>query len=63
MLTPGNALGQRYQRLHSLHMLANQFGADRRVIVEMTGKMSRVEAFLKPIRIIKSTCTGVFFFF
>ncbi|KAH8995277.1 hypothetical protein EDB86DRAFT_3064579 [Lactarius hatsudake] len=51
-LTPSEALRQRHQHLHSLHVLANQFGArlvdvsDHSVIVEMTGKTTRVEAFL-----------------
>ncbi|KAH9069848.1 acetolactate synthase [Lactarius deliciosus] len=65
-LTPSEALRRRHQHLHSLHTLANQFGArlvdvsDRSVIVEMTGKTSRVEAFLalvKPFGIIESART------
>ncbi|KAI9437581.1 acetolactate synthase [Lactarius indigo] len=67
-LTPSEALRQRHQHLHSLHTLANQFGArlvdvsDHSVIVEMTGKTSRVEAFLalvKPFGIIESARTGL----
>ncbi|KAH8993468.1 acetolactate synthase [Lactarius akahatsu] len=67
-LTPSEALRQRHQHLHSLHVLANQFGArlvdvsDHSVIVEMTGKTSRVEAFLalvKPFGIIESARTGL----
>ena len=74
-LTPSEALRQRHQHLRSLHTLANQFGArmvdvsDHSVIVEMTGKTIRVEAFLalvKPFGIIESARTGAFlllFFF
>ncbi|KAH9008205.1 small subunit of acetolactate synthase-domain-containing protein, partial [Lactarius hengduanensis] len=67
-LTPSEALRRRHQHLHSLHVLANQFGArlvdvsDHSVIVEMTGKTSRVEAFLalvKPFGIIESARTGL----
>ena len=70
-LTPSEALRQRHQHLRSLHTLANQFGArlvdvsDHSVIVEMTGKTTRVEAFLalvKPYGIIESARTGAFFF-
>ncbi|KAH9069836.1 acetolactate synthase [Lactarius deliciosus] len=66
--TPSEALRRRHQHLHSLHTLANQFGArlvdvsDHSVIVEMTGKTSRVEAFLalvKPFGIIESARTGL----
>jgi len=69
-LTPSEALRQRHQHLHSLYILANQFGArlvdvsDHSVIVEMTGKTSRVEAFIalvKPFGIIESARTGAFF--
>ena len=51
---PSEALRQRHQHLHSLHTLATQFGArlvdvsDHSVIVEITGKTTRVEAFLAP---------------
>jgi len=67
-LTPSEALRQRHQHLRSLHTLANQFGArlvdvsDHSVIVEMTGKTMRVEAFLalvKPYGIIESARTGL----
>jgi acetolactate synthase small subunit len=70
-LTPSEALRQRHQHLRSLHTLASQFGArlvdvsDHSVIVEMTGKTMRVEAFLalvKPYGIIESARTGAFFF-
>ena len=71
-LTPSEALRQRHQHLHSLHTLATQFGArlvdvsDHSVIVEMTGKTTRVEAFLalvKPFGIIESARTGAFLHF
>ena len=71
-LTPSEALRQRHQHLRSLHTLASQFGArlvdvsDHSVIVEMTGKTARVEAFLalvKPYGIIESARTGAFSFF
>ncbi|KAH9002502.1 small subunit of acetolactate synthase-domain-containing protein [Lactarius deliciosus] len=67
-LTPSEALRRRHQHLHSLHTIANQFGArlvdvsDHSVIVEMTGKTTRVEAFLalvKPFGIIESARTGL----
>jgi acetolactate synthase-1/3 small subunit len=67
-LTPSEALRQRHQHLRSLHTLASQFGArlvdvsDHSVIVEMTGKTARVEAFLalvKPYGIIESARTGL----
>ncbi|KAH9002500.1 acetolactate synthase [Lactarius deliciosus] len=67
-LTPSEALRRRHQHLHSLHTLANQFGArlvdvsDHSVIVEMTGKTSRVEAFfalIKPFGIIESARTAL----
>ncbi|KAH9013574.1 acetolactate synthase [Lactarius pseudohatsudake] len=66
-LTPSEVLRQRHQHLHSLHVLANQFGArlvdvsDHSVIVEMTGKTTRVEAVLAPVKpfgIIESARTG-----
>ncbi|KAI0301074.1 acetolactate synthase [Multifurca ochricompacta] len=61
------ALRLRHQHLQSLHVLASQFGArivdvsDNSVILEMSGKTSRVEAFLglvKPFGIIESARTG-----
>ncbi|KAI0316254.1 small subunit of acetolactate synthase-domain-containing protein [Amylostereum chailletii] len=67
-LTPSEALRQRHQHLQSLHVLATQFGArivdvsENSVIVEMSGKTSRVEAFLslvKPFGIIESARTGL----
>lgn len=59
----------RHQHLQSLHVLANQFGArivdvsENSIILEMSGKTSRVEAFLslvKPFGIIESARTGTF---
>ena len=68
-LTPSEALLQRCRHLHSLHSLVTQLGArlvnvsDHSVIVEITGKTTRVEAFLalvKPFGIIESARTGAF---
>jgi acetolactate synthase I/III small subunit len=68
-LTPSEALRMRHQHLQSLHVLANQFGArivdvsENSIILEMSGKTSRVEAFLslvKPFGIIESARTGTF---
>ncbi len=68
-LTPSEALRMRHQHLQSLHVLANQFGArivdvsENSIILEMSGKTSRVEAFLslvKPVGIIESARTGTF---
>lgn len=59
----------RHQHLQSLHVLANQFGArivdvsENSIILEISGKTSRVEAFLslvKPFGIIESARTGTF---
>jgi Small subunit of acetolactate synthase len=66
-LTPSEALRVRHQYLQSLHVLAGQFGArivdvsEHSIIIEMSGKTSRVEAFLslvKPFGIIESARTG-----
>jgi acetolactate synthase I/III small subunit len=66
-LTPSEALRLRHQHLQSIHVLASQFGgrlvdvSENSVIVEMSGKTSRVEAFLglvKPFGIIESARTG-----
>ena len=66
-LTPSEALRLRHQYLQSLHVLAGQFGArivdvsEHSIIIEMSGKTSRVEAFLslvKPFGIIESARTG-----
>ena len=68
-LTLSEALLQRRQHLHSLHSLVTRLGArlvdlsDHSVIVEITGKTTRVEAFLalvKPFGIIESARTGAF---
>ncbi|KAI0250178.1 acetolactate synthase [Lactifluus subvellereus] len=67
-LTPSEALRLRHQHLQSIHVLASQFGgrlvdvSENSVIVEMSGKTSRVEAFLglvKPFGIIESARTGL----
>ncbi|KAI5123865.1 hypothetical protein M0805_005682 [Coniferiporia weirii] len=66
-LTPSEALRLKHQHLHSVNVLAEQFGAkivdvsENSVIVEMSGKTTRVEAFLsllKPFGIIESARTG-----
>ena len=68
-LTPSEVLRLKHQHLHSISVLANQFGAkivdvsDNSIIVEMSGKTNRVEAFLslvKPFGIIESARTGMF---
>jgi acetolactate synthase-1/3 small subunit len=68
-LTPSEALRMRHQHLRSLHVLVNQFCArivdvsENSIILEMSGKASRVEAFLslvRPFGIIESACTGTF---
>jgi acetolactate synthase-1/3 small subunit len=70
-ITPSEALRLRHQHLHSISVLASQFGAklvdlsENSVIVEMCGKTSRVEAFLslvKPFGVLESARTGMFFF-
>jgi len=67
-LTPSEALRVRHQYLQSLHVLAGQFGArivdvsEHSIIIEMSGKTPRVEAFLslvKPFGIIESARTGL----
>lgn len=69
-LTASEALRIKHQYLHSISVLANQFSAkivdvsDNSVIVEMSGKTNRVEAFLslvKPFGIIESARTGIGF--
>ncbi|THH05814.1 hypothetical protein EW145_g4518 [Phellinidium pouzarii] len=66
-LTPSQALRLKHQHLQSVKVLAEQFGAkivdvsENSVIVEMSGKTNRVEAFLsllKPFGIIESARTG-----
>ncbi|EJD03170.1 acetolactate synthase [Fomitiporia mediterranea MF3/22] len=66
-LTAAEALRLKHQHLHSINVLAEQFSArivdvsENSVIVEMSGKTARVEAFLallKPFGIIESARTG-----
>ena len=66
-LTPAEALRLKHQHLQSINVLAEQFGAkivdvsENSIIVEMSGKTTRVEAFLsllKPFGIIESARTG-----
>jgi acetolactate synthase-1/3 small subunit len=66
-LTPSEALRNKHQFLHSISVLAAQFQAkildvsDNSVIVELTAKTSRVEAFLsllKPFGVLESARTG-----
>jgi acetolactate synthase-1/3 small subunit len=67
-LTPSEALRLKHQHLHSISVLASQFGAklvdvsENSVIVEMSGKTSRVEAFLslvRPFGVLESARTGI----
>jgi acetolactate synthase small subunit len=67
-ITPSQALRLKHQLLHSINVLAHQFGAkivdvsEHSVIVELTAKTSRVEAFLsllKPFGILESARTGM----
>lgn len=67
-LTPSEALRLKHQHLHSITVLAQQFGAkvvdvsEHSVIVELTAKSSRVEAFLsllKPFGILEAARTGL----
>lgn len=69
-LTPSEALRLKHQHLHSITVLAKQFGAkvadvsEHSVIVELTAKTSRVEAFLnllKPFGILEAARTGMLF--
>lgn len=71
-ITPSEALRRKHQHLQSISTLASQFGAkivdvsENSVIVEMTGKTSRVEAFLslvKPFGVLESARTGQFSWF
>ncbi len=66
-LTPSEVLRFKSQYLQSITMLADQFGAkivdmsDNSVIVEVSGKTTRVDAFLKlikPFGILESARTG-----
>lgn len=67
-LTPSEALRIKYQHLSHLRTLADQFSArivdvsENSVIIEMSGKSSRVDAFLKllkPFGLIESARSGV----
>ncbi|KAL0956118.1 hypothetical protein HGRIS_002285 [Hohenbuehelia grisea] len=67
-LSPSEALRHKHQHLHSINVLAQQFGAkivdvsEHSVIVELTAKTSRVEAFLslvKPFGILEAARTGL----
>ncbi|KAJ7874695.1 small subunit of acetolactate synthase-domain-containing protein [Mycena olivaceomarginata] len=67
-LTPSEALRLKHQHLHSINVLASQFGAkivdvsEHSVIVELTAKTARVEAFLnliKPFGILEAARTGL----
>jgi len=67
-ITPSQALRLKHQHMHSISVLAQQFGAkivdvsEHSVIVELTAKTSRVEAFLslvKPFGILEAARTGL----
>ncbi|KAF8584832.1 acetolactate synthase [Ramaria rubella] len=67
-ISPSQALRHKHQHLQSISTLASQFGAkivdvsENSVIVEMTGKSSRVEAFLslvRPFGVLESARTGL----
>jgi acetolactate synthase small subunit len=69
MITASEALRLKHQHLHSLSILSKEFGArmvdiaENSVIVELTAKTPRVEAFLsllKPFGILESARTGIF---
>ncbi|CAK5281377.1 unnamed protein product [Mycena citricolor] len=69
-LTPSEALKLKHQHLQSINVLASQFGAkivdvsENSVIVELTAKTQRVEAFLnlvKPFGILEAARTGKLF--
>jgi acetolactate synthase small subunit len=66
-ITPSQALRLKHQHLHSISILADQFGAkivdvsEHSVIVELTAKTARVEAFLslvKPFGVLEAARTG-----
>jgi acetolactate synthase-1/3 small subunit len=66
-LSPSEALRSKYQLLQSIHVLASQFGAqiadvsEHSVIVELTAKSNRVDAFLsllRPFGVLESARTG-----
>ncbi|KAG5646263.1 hypothetical protein DXG03_003859 [Asterophora parasitica] len=67
-ITPSQALRSKHQHLQSISTLAGQFGAkivdvsENSVIVELTAKTTRVEAFLKlvkPFGILEAARTGL----
>lgn len=67
-LTPSQALRLKHQHMQSISTLADQFGgkivdvSENSIIVELTAKTSRVEAFLslvKPYGILEAARTGV----
>ncbi|KZT19724.1 acetolactate synthase [Neolentinus lepideus HHB14362 ss-1] len=67
-LTPSEALRLKHQHMNAIDTLAKQFGAtivdvsENSVILEMTGKSTRVEAFLsllKPFGVLESARTGL----
>lgn len=66
-ITPSEALRRKHQHMHSIDVLAKQFGAkivdvsEHSVIVELTAKTSRVEAFLSLVKsfgILEAARTG-----
>ena len=68
-ITPSQALRIKHQHMQSISVLAQQFGAkivdvsEHSVIVELTAKTSRVEAFLslvKPFGILEAARTGIY---
>lgn len=68
-LTPSQLLRMKSDHLQSISILSEQFGArmvdvsEHSVIVEMSGKTSKVEAFLsllKPFGLLESARTGTF---
>ena len=69
-ITPSEALRLKHLHMQSISVLANQFGAkivdvsEHSVIVELTAKTSRVEAFLslvKPFGILEAARTGMLY--
>ncbi|KAF5389498.1 hypothetical protein D9757_004352 [Collybiopsis confluens] len=67
-LTPSQVLRLKHQHLHSISTLSSQFGgkivdvSENSVIVELTAKTNRVEAFLglvRPFGILEAARTGV----
>jgi len=67
-LTPTEVLGKKHTIMQSVSLLASQFGgkivdvSTNSVVIEMTGKTSRVDAFLsllKPFGVLESARTGL----